>query len=77
MKFMLALAAFYGQAAGFAPKLHMARQSTSVHSNVLEGKEIDNDFTPINNMVLVKKVDVVDQTEGGIFLTGKVRVMPL
>jgi len=41
---------------------------------VLEGKEIDNALTPINNMVLVKKVDVVDQTGGGIFLTGKSKI---
>lgn len=65
------------QATGFAPNMHIARQTTSVQSNVLEGKEIANDFTPINNMVLVKKVDVVDKTEGGIFLTGKVRIMSL
>jgi chaperonin GroES len=43
-------------------------------TNVLEGKEIQNDFTPINNMLLVKKVDVVDQTGGGIFLTGKGKI---
>ena len=41
--------------------------------NTLEGKEIENEFTPINNMVLVKKVEDVDQTEGGIILTGKVK----
>jgi len=41
---------------------------------ILEGKEIDNALTPINNMVLVKKVDVVDQTGGGIFLTGKSKI---
>lgn len=41
---------------------------------VLEGREIDNALTPTNNMVLVKKVDVVDQTGGGIFLTGKSKI---
>lgn len=41
-------------------------------TNVLEGKEIENDFTPVNNMILLKKGDIVDQTQGGIFLTGKV-----
>lgn len=43
-------------------------------TNILEGKPIDNPLTPINNMVLVKKVDVVDQTGGGIFLTGKSKI---
>ena len=46
---------------------------SSLSANVLEGKEIENDFTPINNMHLVRKGEIVDQTEGGIFLTGKVR----
>jgi hypothetical protein len=41
-------------------------------ANVLEGKEIEKDFTPIQNMLLVKTVAVLDQTEGGLFLTGKV-----
>lgn len=42
--------------------------------NVLEGQPIENPLTPTNNMVLVKKVDVVDQTGGGIFLTGKSKI---
>ncbi len=41
---------------------------------MLEGVEIEKDLTPINNMMLVKKVDVIDQTDGGLFLTGKVSI---
>jgi len=40
----------------------------------LEGVEIEKDLTPINNMMLVKKVDVIDQTDGGLFLTGKQKI---
>jgi hypothetical protein len=49
-----------------------ATTTTLQVANVLEGTEIEKDFTPINNMLLVKKGEVIDQTEGGIFLTGKV-----
>jgi len=41
---------------------------------VLEGEKIDNALTPTNNMALIKKVEVVDQTGGGIFLTGKSKI---
>lgn len=43
-------------------------------ANILEGKEIKNEFTPINNMLLVKKPETIDQTEGGIFLTGREKI---
>lgn len=69
---LLSVALLVGQASAFTPQLQVVRQ-TNLFSNVLEGKEIQSDFTPVNNMVLVKKVEVVDKTEGGIFLTGKVR----
>jgi hypothetical protein len=50
--------------------------STRLHTtNTLDGKELSGDFVPLNNMLLVKKSEVVDQTEGGIFLTGKVRTL--
>jgi len=68
-----ALLAISGQASAFAPSSPSAFRSTSLMmANVLEGKEIEKAFTPINNMLLVKKVDVVEQTGGGLFLTGKV-----
>lgn len=60
-----------GYAAAFAPTLSAIR-STDLRANVLEGTEIENDLQPINNMLLVKKVDAIDKTEGGLFLTGKV-----
>jgi chaperonin GroES len=51
-----------------------ATTTTLQVANVLEGTEIEKDFTPINNMLLVKKGEVIDQTEGGIFLTGKEKI---
>jgi len=42
--------------------------------NVLDGQDIEKELAPINNMILVKKAEVVDQTGGGIFLTGKSKI---
>ena len=67
-----AFLAIVAQTNAFAPSTGIGGASTGLFANVLEGKEIEKDFTPINNMLLVKKVEVVDQTEGGLFLTGKV-----
>ena len=38
----------------------------------LDGKDIDNEFVPINNYVLVKVAEAKEQSDGGIILTGKV-----
>lgn len=38
----------------------------------LDGKDIDNEFTPINNYMLVKVAEAKEQSDGGIILTGKV-----
>jgi len=50
--------------------------AAALGANVLDGKDIEGEFTPINNMVLVKKAGTIDTTEGGIILTGKVRGVP-
>ncbi len=63
---------------GFTPLTslrHPMRKIYVAATNVLEGKEIQNDFTPINNMILVRKGEIIDQTQGGIFLTGKVCIL--
>jgi hypothetical protein len=41
----------------------------------LEGREIEGVLTPTNNFVLVKVAAIQDQTEGGIILTGSVRII--
>mmetsp|Transcript_4778 Transcript_4778/g.6794 ORF Transcript_4778/g.6794 Transcript_4778/m.6794 type:complete len:241 (+) Transcript_4778:181-903(+) len=40
----------------------------------LDGKAIDGELTPLNNMMLIKKVDAIEQTAGGLVLTGKAKV---
>mmetsp|Transcript_29290 Transcript_29290/g.33635 ORF Transcript_29290/g.33635 Transcript_29290/m.33635 type:complete len:247 (+) Transcript_29290:97-837(+) len=66
-----------GSTNGFMAPLTSSFQRNTVIShaaNILEGKEIQNEFQPINNMLLVKRVEVIDKTEGGIFLTGKDKI---
>jgi len=76
----LLLSTISGLTSAFVSQSHpsSSRAFVQLHETakeyVLEGKPIDNPLTPINNMVLVKKVDVVDQTGGGIFLTGKSKI---
>lgn len=65
------------QASAFAPSSTTHYRTTSLMANVLEGREIEKDFTPINNMLLVKRAEVIDQTVGGLFLTGKVSSVDL
>mmetsp|Transcript_858 Transcript_858/g.1235 ORF Transcript_858/g.1235 Transcript_858/m.1235 type:complete len:246 (-) Transcript_858:221-958(-) len=77
---LIALSTLLAGTTAFAPSTPATTASTQTQTqtqlmaNVLEGKEIEKDFTPINNMLLVKKVDVIEQTEGGIFLTGKDKI---
>jgi len=40
----------------------------------LEGRTIKGEFKPINNFLLVKKVEAKEQTEGGILLSGKSKI---
>mmetsp|Transcript_25105 Transcript_25105/g.45239 ORF Transcript_25105/g.45239 Transcript_25105/m.45239 type:complete len:246 (-) Transcript_25105:199-936(-) len=40
----------------------------------LEGREIEGALKPTNNFVLVKMVDIEDETEGGILLTGSAKI---
>jgi chaperonin GroES len=41
----------------------------------LEGRTIKGEFKPINNFLLVKKAEAKDQTEGGILLSGKAKIV--
>jgi chaperonin GroES len=40
----------------------------------LDGKTIDGDFTPVNNMVLIKLASKTSETAGGLTLISKVKV---
>ena len=71
--FIFALAYRAAAFLGPVPKFHIqSLLSSSLSEYTLEGKTIQKPFTPLNNMLLLKKADIVDQTGGGIFLTGKV-----
>jgi hypothetical protein len=63
---------------GPLPRFRMESLSVTLATSeyTLEGKTIQKPFTPVNNMLLLKKADIIDQTGGGIFLTGKVCTMP-
>lgn len=67
---------FVGSAGAFNLSNPTSRDAmTRLKANVLEGKEIQKDFTPINNMLFVKKADAVEKTEGGLILTGKNKIV--
>ena len=40
----------------------------------LDGKDIDNEFTPINNYMLVQVAEAKEESDGGIILTGKQKI---
>jgi hypothetical protein len=53
-----------------------ATRANDVRLNAkLEGRDIDGVLTPTNNFVLVKVADILDETEGGILLTGSVSLV--
>ena len=68
---LLALAATQGCNAFVAPG-NNARATDVRLDAKLEGRDIDGVLTPTNNFVLVKVADILDETEGGILLTGSV-----
>jgi len=43
--------------------------------NVLDGRKINNEIIPINNIILVKNVPTIDETESGLILTGKAKIV--
>eukprot|EP00568_Trieres_chinensis_P010924 CAMPEP_0183304796 /NCGR_PEP_ID=MMETSP0160_2-20130417/9762_1 /TAXON_ID=2839 ORGANISM="Odontella Sinensis, Strain Grunow 1884" /NCGR_SAMPLE_ID=MMETSP0160_2 /ASSEMBLY_ACC=CAM_ASM_000250 /LENGTH=266 /DNA_ID=CAMNT_0025467909 /DNA_START=62 /DNA_END=862 /DNA_ORIENTATION=- len=72
-------------ASAFVPSNPIARRGASVRpqlqllrstaeKNTVEGKEIDGEFVPMNDMILVRKAKVEDVSEGGLFLTGKSKI---
>ena len=50
----------------------MPLQETAVAT--LDGKDIDNEFTPINNYMLVQVAEAKEESDGGIILTGKQKI---
>jgi chaperonin GroES len=57
--------------------LHAVRTTSSQQSVLLakvDGRTVDGEVKPTNNFILVKVADAVEQTEGGILLTGKAKI---
>lgn len=52
-----------------------SRRSLTQCDATLEGRIIKGEFKPINNFILVKKAEAKDQTEGGILLSGKAKIV--
>lgn len=52
-----------------------AASSTGLYASTLEGRKIKGDVKPLNNFLLVKKAQAQEQTEGGILLTGKAKIV--
>lgn len=57
-------------------ELHADAATTeSAAATTLDGRKIQGELTPLNNFILVKKANAIDQTEGGILLTGKAKIV--
>lgn len=70
----LVVASFFLLAVNFTLGFVPSNQGHSIVTKLnikVDGKTVENEVTPTNNFVLVKKAEVADQTEGGIILTGK------
>ncbi|KAL7480357.1 hypothetical protein ACHAW6_006053, partial [Cyclotella cf. meneghiniana] len=74
LSFLLAIPHAYSFSPSL-PSMHSTFTATSVARGViLEGREIEGTLTPTNNFVLVKVAKAVEQTTGGILLTGSAKI---
>jgi chaperonin GroES len=76
MKFVAVISALFALEAvvAFTPSPAFTRASTQCNIKV-DGRTIEGEVKPTNNFVLVKKAQAQEQTEGGILLSGKARVV--
>ena len=58
----------------FAPRPFRAF-STTLYENMLEGRKIMGDIQPLNNFILVKTIGIKEQTDQGILLAGKSKIV--
>jgi chaperonin GroES len=47
--------------------------ATATTTNTLDGRKIQGDLTPLNNFILVRAAKAIEETTGGILLTGKAK----
>ena len=57
------------------PTPHSRSSTTLPAATTLDGRKIKGDVKPLNNFLLVQKVEAQEQTDGGILLTGKAKVV--
>jgi chaperonin GroES len=69
------LVALCSGAQGFAPPQPSRTCFTQLHENLLEGRRIAGDIEPLNNFILVKTVGIKEQSEQGILLAGKSKIV--
>jgi chaperonin GroES len=63
-------------ALGFTPLLqNPTRCGVSCFATTLDGRKINGEITPLNNFILVKTAEAVEETTGGILLTGKAKLV--
>jgi chaperonin GroES len=76
MKFVAIISALFvlEAAVAFAPSPAFTRASTQCNIKV-DGRTIEGEVKPTNNFVLVKKAQAQEQSEGGIFLAGKAKII--
>jgi chaperonin GroES len=62
-------------ASAFQPKAAFSPRTTStrLQEHKLEGRTIEEPVKPLNNFILVKVAESLDQTDGGIILTAKAK----
>jgi chaperonin GroES len=77
---LIALLLLEKSALGFTPPSLIQRPTrpstlSPLAAKTLDGRKIKGDVVPLNNFVLVKTAETVDQTEGGILLTGKAKIV--
>lgn len=76
MKFVasLLLGLLVESVVGFTARPPFARRSTHLCAATLDGQKIQGEVKPLNNFVLIKIAEAVEQTDGGILLTGKAKI---
>jgi chaperonin GroES len=50
-----------------------ATAATTTTTTTLDGRKIQGDLTPLNNFILVRAAKAIEETTGGILLTGKAK----
>lgn len=55
--------------------LNPSRCDSACFATTLDGRKINGEISPLNNFILVKNAEAVEETTGGILLTGKAKLV--